>query len=68
MELNLSITRRTAVTVTGYQASENMTVTLRDTKSAGAAAAVGGSTVNPVPIQVGGTGVTVQVTAVFSFG
>ncbi|MBS2551406.1 hypothetical protein KGQ19_31515 [Catenulispora sp. NL8] len=45
-----------------------MTVTLRDTKSAGAAAAVGGSTVNPVPIQVGGTGVTVQVTAVFSFG
>ncbi|WP_194923901.1 SIMPL domain-containing protein [Catenulispora pinisilvae] len=130
-------------TVTGYQASENMTVTLRDTKSAGAViaaastaggnatqisglstdlqndagplnqardaafndakakaaqyaksagrtlgqvvrveesdgntqipvnygspAAAGGSAVNPVPIQVGSTDVTVQVTVVFSF-
>ena len=131
-------------TVTGYQASENLTVTLRDTKAAGgiiaaastaggnatqisglstdlqndsgplsqardaafsdakakaaqyaksagrslgqvvrveesvansgpnpivprAAAAAGDSTVNPVPIQLGGTDVTVQVTVVFSF-
>ncbi|MBW8804975.1 MAG: SIMPL domain-containing protein [Catenulisporales bacterium] len=87
-------------TVTGYQATENLTVTLRDTKAAGAtisaAAAAGGdatqwveesvstqpnaaaadmmkspaasgAAIAPVPIQMGSTDVTVQVTVVFSF-